>query len=120
MKPPRTFDGGFNFERLRYNYEQLAKAVSNISFGTTTNNTDPDMNTTTWKATGTTPSTPNTAFTVNHYLSHVPFGFAILRTNAACHIYDSGTAWTAATKTAYGTISLKCDTATVAFTIMIC
>jgi hypothetical protein len=106
-------------ERIRYNVEQLAKVVSNISFGITTSNTDPDMNMAVWKATSTTPGTANTAFTVQHNLSHVPVGFLIARTNKACHIFDSGATWTPATKTALGTISLECDTATVAFTIII-
>jgi hypothetical protein len=97
----------------------MSKTLSNISFGTTTSNADADMNMQVYKATGTTPAVANTAFTVQHNLRHVPFGFSVVRTNAAAHIYDSGTAWTAATQTSLGTISLKCDQASVAFVLII-
>lgn len=119
MKPPRTFSGGSTPERLRYFMEQLSEVTSNISFGTTSGNTDPDQNVTIYKVTGTSPVTPNTTFTVNHNLLHVPFGFSVIRTNKASHIFDSGVAWVAATQNSLGTISLKCDTASVAFTLVI-
>lgn len=119
MKPPRSLSMNHGKDDLRYFTEQASKTMSNISFGTTTGNTDRDQNVQCWKATGTSPGAPNTAFTVTHNLPHVPFGFHILRMNAAARFYDSGVTWTAATKTALGTISLKCDIATVAFTIMI-
>jgi hypothetical protein len=114
MKPSRTFEG-LSPELAR----TIRKVMTNISFGIDINNNDPDMNMAVWKAAGTTPATPNTAFTVSHNLSHVPFGFSIVRTNKAAHIFDSGAAWTLATKVALGTISLESDTATVAFTVII-
>lgn len=123
MKPPRTLGPALNSpaidRRMRYFLEQTVKVLSNISFGTTPSNADADQNMQTWKATGTTPGVANTAFTVSHNLRHVPFGFTVLRTDKAAHLYDSGVAWTAATTTTLGTISLKCDVATVAFTIAI-
>ena len=78
------------------------------------------MNMQVWKATGTTPGVANTTFTVNHGLKHVPIGFVIIRKNVAgAVVIDSGVAWTAATNSAQGTISLQCNQATVAFTIII-
>ena len=128
MKPPRIVgfgNKGWTQDSLRYMVEQLSKVTSNISFGTTTSNTDEDMNMQCYKATGTTPVTPGTVFTVSHNLLHVPIGFSVLNTNAPAHIYNSGTPWTAAVNTSagvnasLGTISLKCDAASVAFTIVI-
>jgi hypothetical protein len=121
VKPPRTLGLApkTTDAMVRYVQELISKSLSNISFGTTTSNADADMNMQCYKATGTTPVGPNTAFTVNHNLKHVPFGFSVLRTNIAAHIYDSGVAWTAATNSTLGTISLKCDQASVVFTIVI-
>lgn len=130
MKPPRSVGqvpplrkrdlmDSWSDDQIRYVMELHAKALSNISFGTTTANTDPDMNMQCWKATGTTPGGANTEFAVTHNLKHVPIGFFVLSTDKAAHIYKSTTAWTAATNSSLGTIYLKCDVATVAFTITI-
>src|SRR5208282_1441290 len=106
MKPPRR-------PRTTREFDQLAKTINNISFGTTTSNTDADMNVQCYKATGTAPAGANTEFAVTHNLRHVPFGFMILTTDRAAHIYKSTTAWTAATNAAQGNIYLKSDTASV-------
>jgi hypothetical protein len=125
MKPVRSLSvasahkKGSPNQRIQYMLEQNAKALSNVSFGTTISNADGDQNMAVFKVTGTTPGAPNTTFTVSHNLAHVPFGFFIIRTNKAAHIFDSGVAWTAATPTALGTISLQCDVATVVFSIAI-
>jgi|SRR5215471_18827255 len=119
MKPPRTLSMVPKEYSLQRYIEIIPKVLGNISLGTTTSNSDPDKNLAAYKATGTTPGAPNTAFTVNHTLNHVPIGFSVLRTNLAAHIYDSGVAWTAATNSTLGTISLKCDVATVTFTLII-
>ena len=99
--------------------EQNAKALSNVSFGTTISNKDGDMNMQCWKASGTSAGVANTEFSVTHNLAHVPFGFMVVSTDKAAHIYKSTTAWTAATKTSLGTIYLKSDVATVTFSIVI-
>lgn len=119
MKPPRSTGLHWTQESVQRHLELVSKTLSKISFGNTTSNADPDMNLDVWKATGTTPGVANTTFTVSHNLYRVPIGFLIVRTNAACHIFDSGIAWTAATNSALGTISLKCDAPTVTFTIII-
>lgn len=119
MKPPRTLGLQWSKDAIIRHLELVSKTISNISLGTTTSNSDADKNISAFKATGTTPGVANTTFTVSHNLTHVPIGFSVLRTNAACHIFDSGTAWTAATNNTPGTISLKCDQATVAFVLLI-
>jgi hypothetical protein len=120
MKPPRTLGMEWTESAIRRHLEITGKVLAgNLTLGATTSNADPDKNLGAYKATGTTPVTPNTAFTVKHSLTHVPIGFSVLRANAAAHIYDSGTAWTAATFAIQGTISLKCDVASVAFTLII-
>lgn len=119
MKPPRSTglqQTPFAYQRWM---ELIGKTLSNLSFGSTTSNSDPDMNMQCYKATGTTPVTPNTEFSVKHNLKHVPVGFLIASTTPAGHIYKSTTAWTAATNIALGTIFLKSDVASVAFTIII-
>ena len=55
----------------------------------------------------------NTEFTVTHNLERVPLeGFIVLR-GASGNIYRSGTAWTTTT------VYLKCDVASVSFTILL-
>lgn len=119
MKPPRSMGLSVTPERVRYNIEQDEKVLSNVSFGTTPSNTDGDMNMQCFKANGTTAVAPNTPQTIQHTLTHVPFGFIVVRTNKAAHIVDSGVAWTAATKSSFGTISIMSDVASVAFQIII-
>lgn len=119
MKPPRTLGLQWTKEAIIRHLEIVSKTLTNLGLGTTTSNSDPGNNLAVYKATGTTPGIANTAFTVSHTLTHVPLGFSVLRTNAAAHIFDSGTAWTAATNSTLGTISLKCDGTTVAFTLII-
>lgn len=119
MKPPRTIEQNAGQDHFRRVVEQVSKVMTNISFGTTTANTDADMNMRVWKATGTAPGTPNTEFQVTHNLDHVPIGFMVVSTDRAAHIYKSSSAWTAATKTTLGKVFLKADAASVAFVIII-
>ena len=55
----------------------------------------------------------DTEFSVTHYLGRVPSGFIVTKSDKACSVYDSGTAWTTST------IYLKCDAANVALTIAV-
>lgn len=55
----------------------------------------------------------DTEFIVTHNLNRIPIGFDVKRTDKACSVYDSGTAWT---KTQ---IFLKCSIATVKMTLFI-
>lgn len=49
----------------------------------------------------------NTEFVVNHNLNRIPSGFNVIRKNATCDIFDSGTTWTTTQ------IFLKCTAAHV-------
>jgi hypothetical protein len=122
MKPPRTLglaSAQPSWVALQRHLEQVSKVLTNISFGVTTSNTDPSINMAVYKATGTTPVTPNTEFAVAHNLTHIPIGFLIASTTPAGHIYKSTTAWTAATPSALGNIYLKSDTASVTYVLIL-
>ncbi len=124
MKPVRTFGPVRGLPALPRNVaklvEQNAKALSNVSFGTTNSNTDSDMNVQCWKATGTTPGTANTQFSVSHGLKHKPFGFIVVGTSGAAHIFASNVpGWTAATNTSQGVILLMSDQINIGFSLII-
>lgn len=121
MKIPRSFGLPVSPDTVDQSFKLLAKNLAKgVSFGATTNNTDLDIGMDCWKATGTTPGVANTNFTVNHNLFRIPIGFIVVRLNVAgAVIIDSGVAWTAATNSAQGTISLQCNQASVNFTIII-
>jgi len=55
----------------------------------------------------------NTEFSASHYLGRTPAGFIVTKSDKACSVYDSGTAWTTTT------IYLKCDAANTALTITV-
>jgi len=55
----------------------------------------------------------NTEFSVTQYLGRVPNGFILTKSDKACSVYDSGTAWTTTL------VYLKCDTANVAIEIYV-
>jgi hypothetical protein len=55
----------------------------------------------------------NTEFTLTHYLKRAPDGFILTKSDKACNIYDSGTAWTTTA------IYLKCDAANAAVEICV-
>lgn len=120
MKIPRSFSLPVSADTINQSFQLLAKNLAKgVSFGATTNNTDLDIGMDCWKATGTTPGVANTTFTVNHNLQRIPIGFITARVSGPSVIYDSGAAWTAATNSALGTISLQCNGTNIAFTIII-
>jgi len=55
----------------------------------------------------------DTEFAVTHYLGRVPTGFILVKSNKACNVYDSGTAWTTSA------VYLKCDAANAVIKIAI-
>lgn len=87
--------------------------AGNISFGSSTSNSDLSRNINGWWYTVTTPSTANTQFTVPHGLQRIPIGFDLKRNNTSGVVYDSGTTWTSSD------IYLKCSVASAAITIFI-
>ena len=55
----------------------------------------------------------DTEFSITHHLGRVPAGFILTKSDAACAIYDSGTAWT------NNLIYLKSNAANVAIEITV-
>lgn len=55
----------------------------------------------------------DTEFSINHHLGRVPNGYIITKSDKACCVYDSGTAWTSTT------VYLKCDAANTALSISV-
>lgn len=55
----------------------------------------------------------DTEFEVAHTLRRIPTGFIVINRDAACIVYDSGTAWTATT------IYLKCNTASANIKVLV-
>jgi hypothetical protein len=115
MKPQRTLQG------MNPGGHVLAKWLErhgrvldgNVSFGSTMTNKDQEQNIECWKASGTTPATANTEFSVTHGLGRIPLTLAGWDTNNGGVIYRSTTAWT---KTA---VFLKCTTASAAYNIVL-
>lgn len=106
--------------------QRVSRALnSQVTFGKTNANntpTGPDAaNISMWKATGTTPAGPNTEFAITHNLTWVPW-FYFYFLDKAGSLYQgpaTGTAWTAATSSALGSVFLKCSVASAAYTIII-
>lgn len=72
----------------------------NVSYGHTMENTDQDLNLKIWKATGTSPGTPDTDFTINHELGQVPLTIVGQTTTNGGFLYKSPvTPWTTTTVT---------------------
>jgi hypothetical protein len=122
MKPPATLGltigPSATQGNLQSTVEQTARRMmGNLSFGiapglvfgdATTNtvaNQDPTNNMDRYIATGTV-GAPGVPFTVQHNLRRIPIGLIVIRLNQVDTLVDSGVAWTAATSTSLGTISL--------------
>ena len=88
-------------KNLTRHTERLAKVLNgNVSFGATMNNGEEDTNLNIWKATGTSPGTANTNFTINHSLGRVPVTIVGQDTKDGSVIYRSpSVAWTKTTVT---------------------
>lgn len=63
--------------------------------------------------TGTTPGVANTEFNISHNLGRIPDGFLLLLQDQAAIFYKGVTAWTTLL------VYLKCNVATVNYTIII-
>ena len=87
--------------------------AGNVSFGSTTGNSDPEQNLEIWKASGTTPGVANTDFTINHSLGRVPITIVGQDTTNGGLLYRGSLAWTKST------ITLRCTTATAAYNVIV-
>lgn len=113
MKPRQTTGQSPTPDNLIALIRQHARVLAgNVSFGSGSAQ-DTSQNISGVWATGTTPVTPGTLFTVNHTLGRVPVGFDVKRMDEAGSIYDSGTPWTATQ------IFLKSSAASATFTLFI-
>ncbi len=88
-------------EKLVQFLDEIFRKVSSIPFNQSQHLTVADT------------GTADTQFAVPHNLSRVPAGFILTKSNKACAIYDSGTAWTGEN------IYLKCNAANAAVGIFI-
>ncbi len=81
--------------------ERLALVLNgNVNFGSTMSNKDQDQNMNAWKATGTSPGTANTDFTIQHSLGRVPLTIVGQDTKDGSVLYRSpATPWTESTIT---------------------
>lgn len=95
--------------------ERLARVLArNVSYGATMNNTDKDINMDCWKATGTTPGSANTDFTILHSLGRVPITIVGQDTTNGGLIYRSpATPWS---KTS---LTLRCTTASATYNLIV-
>lgn len=94
MKPPRRTDN-LTPDSIRTHLEQVNKVLGgNVSFGTTTANTDRGRNINGWAATVVTPGAPDTEFAVPHGLGRIPIGFLVMSRSVSGNVYKSTTAWT--------------------------
>lgn len=93
--------------------ERERRVPVNVSFGQSTDNTDIGQNISGVWVTGTSPATVDTEFAVTVNLGRLPVGFDVKRQNKAASFYDSGTTWTATT------VYLKCNVASVAYTLFV-
>lgn len=113
MKPVRSTGLNQTPQAIRKMAEQNAKVLGgNVSFGSTTSNSDVDRNIVCWKATGTTPATPNTSFVVPHNLGRIPIGVLPVSVNqpgAVIRVVSS-------TST---TITLDCNVASVGYAVLV-
>ena len=113
MKIQRTSVQTLTLNNLERWLENVSRAVSgNLTFGSTTSNSDPELNIECSKAAGTTPGTVNTEFSVAHVLNRVPITFFGHTDNGGV-LYKSTTAWT---KTQ---IFLKCTTASAHYSLVV-
>ena len=74
-----------------------------------------------WKATGTTPGSANTEFSISHNLDYIPvmYHYILDRAGQLYQLQTTGTAWTAATNSALGAVYLKCTVASAHYVIIL-
>jgi hypothetical protein len=79
-----------------------------VSFGQVGTNGQTDhYNISRWYATGTSPGTANTQFTVSHNLFHIPWHVFWAAEDGSNIYYSHVAGWTAATNSAQGSVFLK-------------
>lgn len=117
MKPQRKILLDPDKTKATQNMVQMAERNArvldgNVTFGSTTGNSDPEQNMECSKASGTTPGVANTEFSVAHVLGRVPITF-FGHINKSGFLYASGTAWTTTN------IYLKCSAVSAGYSVVI-
>jgi hypothetical protein len=115
MKPQRIAIGGVTPKSLQDWLTNHSRVLAgNISLGTTMSNKEQGVNIKSWKASGTSPATANTDFTIQHGLGYKPVSILAQDTTNGGLLYRSpATVWT---KTA---VTLRCTTASAAYNVVI-
>jgi|HubBroStandDraft_5_1064220.scaffolds.fasta_scaffold866244_2 hypothetical protein len=100
MRVQRTLSQSLTMENLSRWSEIISQAVGGkLSYGSTMGNADKDINLQVWKATGTSPATADTDFTINHSLGKVPVSIVGQDTTNGALLYRGSVPWTATTVT---------------------
>lgn len=118
MRPQSKCEGGLEGEANPRNIarwgERNARVLArNVSYGSTMNNADRDINMDCWKASGDAPGAANTNFTINHSLGRIPLTIVGQDTNNGGVLYRGSVAWT---KT---TVTLKCTVASSHYNVIL-
>ena len=101
-------------KNLARHSERLAKVLNgNVSYGGTMSNADTDQNLNIWKASGTTPGTANTEFSVSHSLNRIPITIVGQDTDNGGLLYRGTTPWTNTT------VYLRCTQASSVYNLVI-
>lgn len=114
MRVPRALMEQPTLDNLAQWLYQNSKCLSgNVSFGTEASTSDQSRNIFGYPASGTTPATPDTDFSVQHNFGHVAMGWVLLSLDQPVAIYRSPTAWTKTT--AY----FRCSTASANYVLLV-
>jgi hypothetical protein len=114
MRVQSTALGQENVKGLSRWLTYIARAINkNISYGSTMDNTDGDMNLDIFKATGDAPGTANTEFAIAHTLGRQPITIVGQDTNNGGLLYRSTTTWTDTH------IYLKCTQASSVYRVIV-
>lgn len=111
-RPISSLSHNPSLEDVRRYVEDTSRVLKKISFGDGTD-TSTGQNTDTSFLTGISDAIANTETLFTHNLGRVPVGFFVVNKDKAGTFYKGATAWTSTQ------ISLKCNVATVAFSVIL-
>ena len=115
MRPQSTCLGDEKVPRnvARWNERNARVLAGNIHYGSTMSNADKDKNMNCWKATGVTPGTANTDFTIQHSLGRIPLTINGQDGNNGGVLYRGSVAWS---KTS---VTIRCTTANMQYNVIL-
>ena len=119
-KPQRTATNSLQPQNIARMNEVNAKVLAgNVSYGSSMANNNQDQNLHIWKATGTTPGSANTEFSIAYQLDHLPLTITGSDTDNGGVIYRSSTPWTFNPQTKSGIVYLKCTSVSAAYRVIL-